>query len=330
MRRREFISLLGGASAWPLAVRAQQAERVRFVGILMDTAESNQEGRTRIAAFGQSLHAIGWMEGRNIRIDRRWAGGDVDRARRYAEELVGLKPDVIFTFGNAQLRPLSYATHRIPIVFVGASDPVGAGYAGSFARSGGNITGFILFEPSMAGKWMAMLKEIAPAVSRAAIMVNPDTGMQQGRFYVNEFEKAAAAVKVAATTSIVRSAHDIEQAIAALGQRRDSGLIVAPDGFIQAYDTFIVALTTQHRVPAIYGLGNFAKLGGLASYGPDLVDAARRAAGYVDRILKGEKPADLPVEAPTKYELAINLKTAKALGLDVPPTLLGRADEVIE
>jgi putative ABC transport system substrate-binding protein len=256
--------------------------------------------------------------------------GNVERAQTYAAELVALAPDAVFAIANAQLRLLSRATRTIPIVFVGASDPVGGGYVQSVARPGGNVTGFTLFEASMAGKWLSALKEVAPALTRVAIMVNPETGMLRGTFYLREFETAAAALAVEPATAVVRSAKDIEAAIVALGHHRNSGLIVAPDGFTQAYDTFIVDLAARHRVPTIFGVGNFARSGGLMSYGPDLVEACRRAADYVDRILKGAKPADLPVQAPTKYELVINLKAAKALGLTVPPSLLVRADEVIE
>ncbi len=333
--RREFITLLAGAAAapsllWPLAARAQQPERMRRIGVLMDTAESNAEGQARLTAFQQVLRERGWVEGRNIRIDVRWPVGNVAHAQAYAAELVALAPDAIFAIANAQLRALSRQTRSIPIVFVGASDPVGGGYVESFARPGGNITGFTLFESSMAGKWLAALKEVAPAVSRAAIMVNPETGTLRGKFYVGEFETSAAALAIEPATAVVHNAGDIEAAIVALGQRSNSGLIVAPDGFTQAYDTLIVGLAARHRVPAVFGVGNFARSGGLMSYGPDLVEVCRRAATYVDRILRGEKPAELPVQAPTKFELVINLKTAKELGLEIPPSLLARADEVIE
>jgi putative ABC transport system substrate-binding protein len=334
MKRREFISLLGGAglllAAKARRARAQQSGGMRRIGVLMDTAESNTEGQARFAAFHEVLRERGWLESRNIRIDVRWPVGDVERAQIYAAELIALAPDAIFVVANAQLRPLSRQTRTIPIVFIGASDPVGAGYVESFARPGGNITGFTLFEPSMAGKWLAALKEVAPAVTRVAIMVNPETGMLHGTFYLHEFENSATALGVEPGTAVVHDARDMEAAFAALGQRANSGLIVAPDGFTQAYDTFIVGLAARHRVPAIYGIGNFARSGGLMSYGPDLVEASRRAASYIDRILRGEKPSELPVQAPTKFELVINLKTAKALGLEVPPTLLARADEVIE
>jgi putative ABC transport system substrate-binding protein len=331
MKRRQFITILGSAAiGWPLAVRAQQAVPPRRIGVLMDTAESNAEGQTRFAAFREILRERGWAEGRNLQIDVRWPVGDAERAKGYATELIALAPDAIFAIANAQLRPLAQETRSIPIVFLGASDPIGAGYVTSFARPGGNVTGFTLFEASMAGKWLSMLKEIAPAVTRVAIMVNPDTGMLRGTFYLREFQTSAVALAMKPETATVHNAKDIEAAIAQLAQPANSGLIVAPDGFMQAYDTFIVDLAARHRVPAIFGVGNFARSGGLISYGPDLVEACRRAATYVDRILRGEKASELPVQAPTKFELIINLKTAKALGLDIPPTLLARADEVIE
>ncbi len=331
MKRREFIACLGAAvTMFPFAAGAQQPERMRRIGVLMDTAESNAEGQTRLAAFRDVLRERGWVEGPNLRIDVRWPVGDAERAKRYAAELVALAPDAIFAIANAQLRPLSRETRSIPIVFLGASDPIGGGYVKSFARPGGNITGFTLFEASMAGKWLSMLKEVAPALTRVAIMVNPETGMLRGTFYLREFQTSAAALAVKPMTTTVRNAKDIEATIAELGQDASTGLIVAPDGFMQAYDTFIVGLAAHHRVPTTFGIGNFARSGGLMSYGPDLVEVSRRAATYVDRILRGEKPADLPVQAPTKFELVINLKAAKALGITMPPSLLARADEVIE
>jgi putative tryptophan/tyrosine transport system substrate-binding protein len=331
LRRRDFIALICGAVVgWPHATGAQQGERLRRIGVLMDTAESNVEGQARLAAFQHVLREQGWVEGRNIRFDVRWPVADLERAQAYAAELVALAPDAIFAIANAQLRPLSRATRTIPIVFIGASDPVGAGYVESFARPGGNVTGFTLFEASMAGQWLAALKEVAPAVGRVAIMVNPETGTLRGKFYLREFESSAVTLAVEPETVVVHNAGEIEAAIAALGSRRHSGLVVAPDGFTQAHDTFIIELAARHRVPAVFGVGNFTRSGGLMSYGPDFVDVFRRAATYVDRILRGEKPAELPVQAPTKFELVFNLKTAKALGLEVPPMLLARADEVIE
>jgi putative ABC transport system substrate-binding protein len=329
MKRREFIMLLGGAVAtWPVAARAQQ--RMRRIGALMDTAEDNPDGQARIAAFRQSLQELGWVEGRNIRVDLRWGGGDVELTRGYAAELVSFQPDVIFAFANAQLAPLSRETSTVPIVFVGASDPVGAGYVASFARPGGNITGFTLFEASMVGKWVAALKEIAPATARVAIMVNPDTAVVRGTLYTRAFEIAAKTLAVEPITATARDAREIETAISTLAQRPDSALIVAPDTFSNAHRELIVTLAARHRVPAIYGQRQFPASGGLVSYGPDLINTVRRSASYIDRILKGEKPGDLPVQAPTKFDLIINLKAAKALGLSIPESFLLRADEVIE
>jgi putative tryptophan/tyrosine transport system substrate-binding protein len=332
--RREFISLLGGAAAtsiaWPLAARAQQPAGIRRIGALMDTAEDNPEGQARIAAFRQGLQELGWTQGRNIRIDLRWGGGDIERTRAYAAELVGLKPDVIFAYAAAQLAPLSRETRTIPIIFVGASAPVEDGYVASFAHPGGNITGFTQYEPSMAGKWLAALKEIAPAIARVALLVNPDTAPLRGTFYARAFEAAAATLAVEPITAFVHSASEIEAAMAALARQPDSGLIVAPETFTTTNRELIVALAARHRVPATYGLRQFPVSGGLLSYGPDTVDTVRRAASYVDRILRGEKPAELPVQAPTKFEMVVNLKTAKALGLAIPESFLLRADEVIE
>ncbi len=321
VKRREFITLLGGAAAaWPLAARAQQRDGVRRIAVLMDTEETNTDGQARIAAFRQGLQQLGWTEDRNIRIDLRWGGGDVERTRAYAAELVGLKPDVIFAYAVAQLAPLSRETHEIPIVFCGASAPVADGFVASFTQ----------YEPPMVGKWLGALKEIAPAVARVAIIVNPETAPLRGTFYLREFEIAAGTFHIEPLTRFVHSAADIEAVVAALGQTPNSGLIVAPETFTTANRALFIALAERHRVPAIYGIRQFPASGGLMSYGPDTVDTVRRAASYVDRILRGEKPAELPVQAPTKFEFVINAKTAKALGLELPPTLLARADEVIE
>jgi putative ABC transport system substrate-binding protein len=334
MRRREFITLIGGAAAsyvsWPLAARAQQPERMRRIGALMDTDESNAEGQARIAAFRQGLRQLGWTEGRNIRIDLRWGGGNVERTRDFATELVRLSPDVIFAYAVAQLAPLSRETRTIPIVFVGASAPVEDGFVASFAHPGGNITGFTQYEPSMVGKWLAALKEIAPAIARVAIIVNPETAPMRGTFYLREFETAAATLAIEPVTRFVHSADDIENAMTALGKTPNSGLIVAPETFTTANRELFIALAQRNRVPTIYALRQFTVSGGLMSYGPDTVDTVRRATGYIDRILRGERPGELPVQTPTKFELVINAKTAKALGIEIPPTLLVRADEVIE
>jgi ABC-type uncharacterized transport system substrate-binding protein len=329
MRRREFITLIGGAAAWPIAAPAQQ-EGLRRIAALMDTADDNADGQERIAAFRERLHELGWSEGSNLRIDLRWGEGDVERTRAYAAELVALKPDVIFAFANAQLAPLSRETRTIPIVFVGASDPVGAGYVASFARPGGNITGFTLFEASMAGKWLAVLKEIAPNIARVAIMVNPDTAVVRGTLYARTFETAAKELAIEPITATTHDGGEIADAMAALARKPDSGLIVAPDTFSNAHRELIVALAARHRVPAIYGQRQFPASGGLLSYGPDLVDTVGRAASYVDRILRGAKPAELPVQAPTKFEMVVNLKAAKALDLAIPESFLLRADQVIE
>jgi putative tryptophan/tyrosine transport system substrate-binding protein len=330
-RRKFLATLLGGAAtAWPLAARAQQSERVRRIGVLVDTAENNSDGQTRIAAFRQVLQEHGWTEDRNIHIDVRWGGGDVERTRAYAAELVGLKPDVVFAYAAAQLASLFRETRTIPIVFVGASAPVEDGYVASFARPGGNITGFTMYEPSMVGKWLVALKEIAPAVVRVALIVNPDTAPLRGTFFLREFETAAAALGIEPITRLVHSADEINSAMAALGQAPNSGLIVAPDTFTTSHRELFIALAERNRVPAIYASRQFSASGGLMSYGPDYVDTVRRAASYVNRILRGENPAELPVQAPTKFEMVVNLKTARALGLNVPPSMLVRADEVIE
>jgi putative tryptophan/tyrosine transport system substrate-binding protein len=324
MRRRDFIALIGcTAVAWPLTTRAQQPDGMRRIAALMDTDDNNSDGQTRVAALRQALQQFGWTEGRNIRMDLRWGGGDVERTRGFAAELVHLSPDVIFAYAKAQLAPLSRETRTIPIVFCGASAPVEDGFIASFAHPGGNITGFTQYEPSMVGKWLGTLKEIAPATGQVAIVV-------RGTFYLREFENAAATLGVKPITNFVHNEADVEAAIAALGQAPDSGLIVAPETFTTAHRKLFIALAERNRVPAIYGLRQFPETGGLMSYGPDTVDTVRRAAGYIDRILRGEKPADLPVQAPTKFEFVINLKTANALGLDPPPALLIRAEKVIE
>jgi putative tryptophan/tyrosine transport system substrate-binding protein len=331
IRRREFITLLGGAAAsWPLAAGAQQPDRVRRIGALMPFTADDAEAKAIVAALRRGLQELGWTDGRDIRVEYRWGGRNVERTRAYAAELVGLSPDLIFAFFNAQLGPLSRETRTIPIVFVGASDPVGAGYVASFARPGGNITGFTLYEPSLVGKWLGVLKETVPAVARVAIMVNPDTAILRGTFYLREFETAAATFKIEPITTKVHSTSDIEAATMVLGQQPHSGLIVAPDTFTLTHAEHIITLAARHRLPAVYGFRQSAAIGGLISYGPDTLHTVQRSASYIDRILKGEKPGDLPVQAPTKYELVINLKTARALGLEVPPTLLARADEVIE
>jgi len=325
------MTLVGGAAVtWPLAARAQQANGLRRIAALMDTSENNAEGQARIAAFRRGLAQLGWTEGRNLQIEVRWGAGDVERTRRFAAEIVHMSPDVIFAYANAQLAPISRETHAIPIVFVGASAPVADGYVESFARPGGNITGFTQYEASMAGTWLEALKEIAPAILRVAIIANPDTAPMRGTFYLRTLEAAAAKFNIEPITRFVHSADDIEAALAALGQKPDSGLIVAPETFTTAHRELFIALAERNKVPAIYGLRQFPASGGLMSYGPDTLDTVLRATSYVDRILRGEKPAALPVQAPTKFEFVVNARAAKALGLTIPPAMMVRADEVIE
>jgi putative ABC transport system substrate-binding protein len=331
MRRREFISLLGGAAAtWPLAARAQQPEHMRRLGILMPYSVDDVLGLELASALRDGLLDRGWAERRNIEINYRWIGKDIDRRSVHAAELVAASPNVLFACYLAQLAPLALETRTIPIVFVGVSDPVGSGYVESFARPGGNITGFTLYEASMAGKWLEVLKTLAPAVTRVAFMINPETAVLRGTFYLRAFETAAAALALEPVTSNVHNAGDVEAVIAALGQRPGGGLIVAPETFSELHREFIVTLVARHRVPTIYGTRQFALSGGLVSYGPNRHDTFRRSASYVDRILRGERPGDLPVQAPTKYETVVNLTAAKALGIDAPPSLLVAADEVIE
>jgi ABC-type uncharacterized transport system substrate-binding protein len=327
MRRRGFITLLGGAAAWPLAARAQQAERVRRIGVLMTQAEDDPEGQTRLLALAQGLQESGWTIGRNVRIDTRWGEGDAERYRRYAAELVALAPDVILVNGPAALAQLQQATRSLPIVFTNVFDPVGGGFVLSVARPGGNATGFMLAEYSTSGKWLELLKEIAPRVTRAAIIRDPTLTSTVAQFAA--IQSAATPLGVELSPIDVRNSGDIERAAAAFARAPNGGLIVTSGGS-STRRILIITLAARHKLAAVYPFRYFVTSGGLISYGPDPIDQYRRAAGYVARILKGEKPADLPVQAPTKYELVINLKTAKALGLEVPPTLLARADEVIE
>ncbi len=273
---------------------------------------------------------MGWTEGRNIEFDARWIGGDLANRAAHAAELVAGSPDVIFACFSAQLAALSRETKSIPIVFAGVSDPVGTGFAASFARPGGNITGFTFFEPSMGGKWLEALKEVAPGIARVAILFNPETATGRGALIRKSFDSAATVLSIEALTAAVRSVGEIEAAMAALSQNRDSGVVVAPDTFTELHRDLIIALAARHRLPAVYNNRNFTKSGGLMSYGPDIVDTVRRTASYIDRILRGERPADLPIQAPTRFDLSINLRTARALGLDLPATLIARADEVIE
>jgi putative ABC transport system substrate-binding protein len=328
MRRREFISLLGGAAAWPLAVRAQQGERMRRVSALMNTAADTADGQARFAAFVHGLQQLGWTDGRNARLDVRWAAGDPERIRRYAAELVALSPDVILASGGTTLGPLRQVSRTVPTVFTGVSDPVGAGFVDSLARPGGNATGFIAFEWNISGKWLELLKEIAPGVTRAVVLRDTELGPGASQFAV--IQAVAPSLRVEVNPVNVGGAAEIERAVAAFARAPNGGLIATGGGRMRSHRDLIVKLAARHKLPAVYYDRVYVDSGGLISYGPDFVDQFRRAAGYVDRVLKGEKPADLPVQAPTKYELVINLKTAKALGLEVPATVLARADEVIE
>jgi len=328
IERREFITLLGATAAWPLAARAQQGERMRRIGVLMPYTADDAESQARMTAFLQGLAQLGWLDGRNVRIDIRWAVADAERIRQYAAELVALAPDVILGNSSAAVAPLLQATRTVPIVFTTVADPVGAGYVDSLARPGGNATGFIVFEYSIAAKWLELLKEIAPGVTRAAVLRESAVAAGPGQFGV--IQAAAPSLGVELRVVDTRDAGEIERAVTAFAHSPNGGLIVTGSSRALFHRGLIVALAARHRLPAIYFGRYFVTGGGLISYGPDIVDQYRRAASYVDRILKGEKPADLPVQAPTKYELVINLKTARALGLDVPPTLLARADEVFE
>ena len=329
MKRREFITVLGGAAAWPLAARAQQGERMRRIGVLMSLAETDPEAQARVAAFRKGLQTLGWAEGRNVHIDIRWAASDAALMQRFAKELIALQPDLILSHNTPTTASLLQQTRTIPIVFVIVSDPVGSGFVASFPRPGGNITGFTNIEPTMAGKWLELLKEIAPSVARVALLFNPATA-PYAEYYLGPLKAAAASLAVAAIAEPVRDAPELESVVAAHAREPNSGLLVMPDSFMNVHSADIVSLAARHRLPAVYPFHFFARGGGLLSYGNDLFDSFRRAAGYVDRILKGEKPADLPVQAPVKFNLVINLKTARTLGLDVPPSLLATADEVIE
>jgi ABC-type uncharacterized transport system substrate-binding protein len=328
MRRRAVISLLGGATAWPLVALGQPRERMRRIGMLMSLAEDDPEDRPRRAAFQRALRELGWSEGGNLRIDYRWFGGDPARARAMAKELVDLQPDLIVATATSGLAALALQMRAIPIVFVAVSDPVGQGFVASLARPGGNATGLTFFEFSVAGKMLETLKQIAPAVSRVALAFNPDNLSNPP--FLRAIEAAAPALAVELTRAPMRDAAEIEAAIAAAARQGGSGLLFLPDPFSNAHRDLIVGLVARHRLPAMYFLRSFVAAGGLISYGVDVIDLFRRAAPYVDRILKGGKPADLPVQQPTKFELAINLKAAKGLGLDVPSSLLALADEVIE
>ena len=328
MRRREFLKILGGATAaWPFMARAQQTERVRRVGVLMPFAVNDTEAEARNVVFVQSLRQLGWTVGRDLQIDYRWPGGDAAPIRRDAAELIALAPDVLLAVGSSTTGPLQQATHTIPIVFVNLADPVGAGFVQSLARPGGNATGFITYEYSMSGKWLELLKQIAPRVTRVAVLRDPATAAGIGQF--SAIQSVAQSLGVELTPFSVRDAGEIERGIAAFARSGNGGLIVTSGG-VAFRRNLILGLASRHKLPAVYPFRYYAVDGGLISYGPDTHDPMRSAATYVDRILKGEKPADMPVQAPTKYELVINLKTAKALGLTVPPSVLATANEVIE
>jgi putative tryptophan/tyrosine transport system substrate-binding protein len=329
MRRREFITLVGGAAtAWPLAARAQQPERMRRIGVLLPGTSDDAEYQARQAAFLQALQQLGWSDGRTVLIDTRWAAGDANLIRKYAAELIALAPDVILGNGSATLGPLLQATRTVPIVFATVVDPVGAGFVASLARPGGNATGFLAFEYGMSAKWLEQLKEIAPGVARAAVIRDP--AIAAGIGMLGAIQSVAPSFGVELSPVNVRDATEIERDVAAFARGPNGGLIVTPSALTFHYRDLIITLAARHKLPAVYADRSFVTGGGLISYGPDRVDQYRRAAGYVDRILKGEKPADLPVQAPTKFELAINIKTANALGIVVPPSVLARADEVIE
>jgi putative ABC transport system substrate-binding protein len=328
VRRRDFITLLGGAAAWPITARAQQGDRVRRIGVLLAFDENDPEGKRRVSAFTQVLADLGWTDGRNVRMDLRWAGGDPNRIRALAQELVGLQPDIVVTNGAAATVAVQRETRTIPIVMAGVSDPVASGIVARLDRPSGNITGFANLEASMGSKWLELLSEIAPGLKRAAIMFNPDTAPASAD--MPSFETAARSLKIVPTITPVHSDVEIETAIIALGREPGGGLVVVPDTFMNVHRARIISAAARNNVPAVYFQSFFAREGGLLSYGSDLVDPFRRAATYVDRILRGEKPGDLPVQLPTKYEMAVNLKTAKALGLTVPQSILLRADEVIE
>jgi putative ABC transport system substrate-binding protein len=328
VRRREFITLLGGAAAaWPLAARAQQGQRIQRIGVIMPFVADDPESSARNAAFLQTLQQLGWTDGSNVRIETRWTSSDAARIRRSVDELVALSPDVIVATATSSVAPLLEATKTIPIVFVNVVDPVGGGLVAGLARPGGNATGFTNFEYGISGKWLELLKQIAPAVTRAAVLRHPRLAPGIGQFAA--IQAVAPAFGVELTPIDMQDEAEIERAVTAFARGPNIGLIVtSPGGSV--HRTRIIDLAARHRLPAVYPFRYYVSSGGLISYGPDTVDQYRRAAGYVDRILKGERPADLPVQAPTKYELAINLKTARSLGLDVPPMLLARADEVIE
>ena len=326
MRRRVFITLLGSAATWPLGARAQQAERVRRIGVIAGANDPVMQARH--VAFFREPQKLGWTEGRNVHIDARWSAGNAAETRRYAAEFVALAPDVIFTSGSLAMGPLLEATRTVPIVFAIVPDPVGSGFVKSLSRPGGNATGFMMFEYSLCGKWPALLKEIAPHTTRAAVLRDPAVPAGIGQFAV--IQSVAGSVGVEAIPINLGDTAELERELADFAQSGNGGLIITAGALSAVNRDLIITLAARHKLPAVFQERNYVAAGGLISYGPNFLDQFRRAAGYVDRILKGEKPADLPVQVPTRYELVINLKTVKALGLTLPPTLLARADEVIE
>ena len=329
MKRREFITLLGGAAAWPLTAQAQQPEPMRRIGVLMGFPESDSQAQSYIAAFRDGLQKLGWTDGRNVRIDTRWAAFDAESRQRFAKELIALQPDLILSHTTPTTAALLQQTRTIPIIFATVTDPIGSGFVASLPRPGGIVTGFTLVEPTMAAKWVELLKEIAPRINRVTMLFNPATATYAD-YFLKPFKAAAPSFAVEAIAAPARDTSELESVIAALVREPNGGLIVMPDSFTDANREEITSLAARYHLPAVYAYRFFTERGGLLSYGADLSDNFRRAADYVDRVLKGEKPADLPVQAPTKFELAINLKTAKVLGLTVPSSLLARADEVIE
>jgi putative tryptophan/tyrosine transport system substrate-binding protein len=328
MRRRAFIALLGGAVAWPLATRAQQPSGMRRIGVLVSTSADDPEGQARLMAFVQRLQQLGWTVGRNVQIDTRWSASGADRSRTYATELIALAPDVILASGGTVVGPSLQATRTVPIVFTVTIDPVGAGYVASLARPGGNATGFTGYEYGLSGKWLELLKEIAPRVTRVAVLRDATLPQGVGQFAILQAMASSFGVELLPVET--RDPGEIEHAITVFARTSNGGMIVTASGLAIVHRDLIITLAARHQLPAVYFQRYFVTSGGLISYGPDDIDPHRLAAGYVDRILKGEKPSDLPVAAPTKYRLMINLKSAKALGLDVPLTLLARADEVVE